>query len=363
MKNYLYQPLLILPDLIEQPTWGGDYIVKYKGWDKKPEYLGKKIGQSYELHGKIKMLVDDKEIYLNDFITINPNAVLGKSIYQRFGKMPLLIKFTQALGNSFQLHIKSGVKHSHWQPKPESWYFFEPGYVTCGIKSNTRLGDYKKTCVEIDMKMKQLSQQVINKKVDIREARSISKKLVKELYPWQFVNVGEIKKDNIIDLSSGAIHHSWEENVETCPEGNIVYEVQLDVADVDCTIRSFDQGKINNNGSIRQLNIDDYFNFIDIDMKNNSFSRLVEQSQNNQVFNTDYYCLDKIMIDKKTIDCTNDSFVHLFVKEGMVDVITKGGQIGLSKGHSCFLPAIVKKYQIINQHNTISTILKTYINN
>jgi len=40
---------LIIPKLIEQPTWGGRYIMKEKGWQKHPD-AQRKIGQSYELY-------------------------------------------------------------------------------------------------------------------------------------------------------------------------------------------------------------------------------------------------------------------------------------------------------------------------
>jgi len=355
--------MVIFPDLIEQPTWGGSYIVKYKGWENQPEYTGKKIGQSYELSGNVKLFVDNQKISINDFVVTNPEIILGKSVYKKFGKMPLLIKFTQALGNSFQLHIKPEIKHPHWQPKPESWYFFETGYVSCGIKPGIKTEDYKKTCIEIDKKMKNLSQLLTTKKVNLSEAISTSKILIKQLSPQQFVNVGMVKKETTIDLSSGGIHHSWEENTDICPNGNILYEVQLDVADIDCTIRSFDQGKINNDGRIRQLNIDDYFKFIDNDPEKNNFVQLVEKPKRNNIFNTKYYCLDKITVEEKITDFTNDSFVHLFAKDGGVDIITESGQVGLSKGHGCFLPASVNKYEIINRGKKPSVVLKTYINN
>ena len=41
---------LVVPKLIEQPTWGGYYIMKFKEWAKHPA-AKKKIGQSFELSG------------------------------------------------------------------------------------------------------------------------------------------------------------------------------------------------------------------------------------------------------------------------------------------------------------------------
>jgi len=356
------KPMLIVPALVEQPTWGGKYIVKYKNWQDRQEYENKKIGQSYELYGQSTLLADNgKTTLLSELVSRNPKAVLGGKIYERFGRMPLLIKFTQALGNSFQLHIKPNVKHFHWQSKPESWYFFETGFISCGIRPNIDLGDYKKICLAIDQKMRGLGQQIVTQKINVSEARLISKKLVGEFNPWQFVNVGRVEKETTIDLSAGGIHHSWEENRKINPDGNIIYEVQLDVADVNSTIRSFDQGKINKDGSIRSLNIDDYFQFVDCDFKRNDFSRLAKKPRNNQIFNTPYYCLDKIVVNKKMTDYTDRSFVHLFVKNGAVDIITQNGKVSLTRGHSCFLPESVIKYQVLNLQTVPSILLKTYV--
>src|SRR5581483_1895457 len=43
------RPYLVVPKLIEQPTWGGQYIAKAKGWQHLKDLDTLKIGQSYEL--------------------------------------------------------------------------------------------------------------------------------------------------------------------------------------------------------------------------------------------------------------------------------------------------------------------------
>src|SRR6185437_8295859 len=74
-------------------------------------------------------------LHLADLVAENPEAVLGAAVVSERGpQLALLIKYTQALGNSFQVHIKDGVTHPQWKPKPESWYYFEPGLITLGVK-------------------------------------------------------------------------------------------------------------------------------------------------------------------------------------------------------------------------------------
>ena len=43
------QSYIIIPNLIEQPTWGGFYLAKHKKLSN-PVFKTKKIGQSYELY-------------------------------------------------------------------------------------------------------------------------------------------------------------------------------------------------------------------------------------------------------------------------------------------------------------------------
>ena len=136
------KPYLIIPHLIEQPTWGGEYICSMKGWLQKKDFKGKKIGQSYELY--------DKSL-LSTSITSTDDPLFGAEgeatipVSQFAEKRPFpLIKFTQAKGNSFQLHIKPDANDSKWKQKAESWYYLEDGKATFGIKKGADIEKYKK---------------------------------------------------------------------------------------------------------------------------------------------------------------------------------------------------------------------------
>src|SRR5581483_2733550 len=132
---------------------------------------------------------------------------------------------TQALGNSFQVHMKSDVTHPIWKPKPESWYFFESGIITLGAKPGIDWDAYKNISIAIDKEMQKLGKQVSAKELTYGEAKQRTAELLRTNDPWQFVNIVEVKKDRLVDLSSGGIHHSWEES-EQLPHGNVLYEVQ-----------------------------------------------------------------------------------------------------------------------------------------
>ena len=385
-----HKAYLIIPKLIEQPTWGGNYILSLKKLLSINNLRNKKIGQSYELFGQSKLHLTlhdstntsflpefgfaDKpdisaeskqykegvdSITLENLVKENPSAVLGKDVLEKFGKMPLLIKINQAFGNSFQLHIKPGVSHPHWKSKPESWYYLEDGLITFGIKKNCNLEAYKKACFAIDDYMKYLSNKVMNKSLALEDAKKEAKKYIENSNPWQFINVHEVKKFDLIDLSIGGLHHSWEENKQKFPQGNVVYEVQQDVMDPVSTIRSFDQGKIKDDGSIRKIAIEDYFKLLDTDPTHNNLDNMRQSRKGTRLLTTDYYCLDILEVQDVMTYQTENSFNHLFVREGCVEIKTEENTLKLSSGHSCFLPQQVGSYII--KAVTPSIVLKTFI--
>ncbi len=384
------RPYLIVPKLIEQPTWGGDYIVKYKNWLDKSDLKNIKIGQSYELFDQSNLLINIydssdirikpeiiylsttytknqnkdntlEKINLSDLVMSNPKQILGKKILEKFLKMPILIKFTQALGNSFQTHIKPNVFHHCWRPKAESWYYFEDGLLSFGIKKGINLQVYQKTCQAIDTRMRQLSSKILSGDMALSDAQDEAKKFIHQLNPWQFVNIHKVDKNILIDLSMGGLHHSWEDDLKNYPKGNILYEIQQDMPDSVSTIRCFDQGKFKEDGNIRELHIADYFKFIDLDIEHNKMEKAICQRSDNNLLSTKYYTLDILEISDRIKDNTGNSFCHLFVREGEININTDGGNVHLSKGHSCFLPKNVGEYEIKSTDPKQSVILKTYI--
>ena len=375
-KMNILRPFLILPELIEQPTWGGDYITTLKNWKHKIANPMAKIGQSHELSGKSKLtptitssddgrfgpaLFQEKDtIALADLVDTQPEQILGKKVTAKYSGMPLLIKLNQAMGNSFQLHLKPGQQHPRWKPKPESWYFLEAGYVSCGINTQIDIHKYKETCQAIARFMDVLSTEVTSGAKHVEYARSEARQFITAKDPWQFVKLHRVKKYDLIDLSIGGIHHSWEEKRNEYPRGNIIYEVQLDVADEYCTIRSFDQGKLKDDGSLREIHIEDYFHFLDTNPQNNDISMLMRKKNGTSLVQTSYYSLDIIENFQDTTDLTNDSFAHLYVRSGSVDIQAGDILLNVTRGHSCFIPADVQKYTI-HAKTIDAAVLKTYI--
>jgi len=384
MNNYL-RPYLIVPKLIQQPTWGGEYIVNLKKLTKLPYMSLYRIGQSYELFSGSKLLTqitdsDDPKFcpeigyadvsdvvtehfslsvgeYLNlsDLILENPAEMLGQKVVEKFGVLSLLIKINQSKGNSFQLHVRPGVDDKRWKPKPESWYYLERGLLTCGIRSGISVEEYKQVCVAVDEFMHDISNQVTTGALSIEEAREKAKVFVSNNNPREFVNFVEANKYDVFDMSKGGLHHSWEEDDIKLPLGNVIYEVQCDQMDPVSTVRSFDQGKIKDNGTIRELAIEDYFKYLDVSAEGNNVD-LIRQTS----ISTPYYVMDVLNIKDKLIFDLPDSFVHLYVREGEVTVETEGGLVHMTAGYSCFVPKGAAKVEIKSGGGE-AVVLSTYL--
>lgn len=381
MEYSISRPYLVLARLMEQSTWGGSYIAAFKNI-QDPELQKRKIGQSYELFGKTilsratdtsdpqfqndlitynrsqELPVDKEFVSLGDLISIDPKAVLGPAIRQ--DTMPLLLKFTQALGNSFQIHVKKNSCSSRWKAKPESWYYLEDGIITFGVKKGVDLGKYKKICLSIEAKMSELSRLIKQKRLSYKEASKAADDYIKEKDPWQFVNLHKVKKYTIVDLSAGGIHHSWEEDPVGHPQGNVLYEVQTDVDDHTSTIRCFDRGKIKPDGTVRDIHVEDYFSNLDLDPKHNSLDPLLHKKNDESLLQTPNYSLDALTITKELLVTTGHSFVHFFVVEGDLQLETTNTTLVIAQGHSCFVPHAVGSFSL-SPVSDRTRVLKTYI--
>jgi len=347
------KPYLVVPHLIEQPTWGGDYILETKNWTHKPAWKGKKIGQSYELSSQT-LLAQEVTSSADKTLGDATNKTIAIEVFKEKKPFPL-IKFTQAKGNSFQLHTKPGTTSNRWVPKAESWYYFEPGKMTFGIKKGTNTAHYRQTCEQIETYMKELSKNILKQKKTHEQAQKEASEFIREKNPWQYVNVYDVSAETLIDLSGGGLHHSWEEDPLN-PLGNVVYEVQQDVMDPVSTIRSFDQGKILADGSVREIHIDDYFHHLDLDEKRNTY--IPTQVEDQHLFSTPHYSLSRLAINSDQPMKTESSFHHLFVKEGEIIVASPKGRVEVTRGHSCFVPLGVE-YIISPKHPSI--VLQTFV--
>jgi len=388
-SDSLLQPWYILPLLVEQPTWGGEYIAEFKGLTD-PQITSKKIGQSFELAGESIIaaqtptqptlaiaaatdLAHPKWIgdrigsqSIQSLISLDPERVLGHAVVAKTGsRLHTLIKFTQAQSNSYQVHLEPGKVLGHWQAKPESWYFLEKGQATLGIKAGIDVVEYQKCCQGIDDFAQEVSQKIKNEQLSLKAGRQALSTFINQDHPRRFVNTIELQAHQTVDLSQGGLHHSWEK-APNLPRGNIVYEVQFDVKDENCTLRAFDQGNIKDDSSVRPLTIQDYFATLDTQPEHNQpdqyfgFPLTQPTGAETTLFDNQHYTTSLISLDtgeNSAQETDGQTFHHLFVQSGEIIVKTTTGGWPLKKGWSMFVPADIKKYQLLSQ--VPSTVLKT----
>jgi len=346
----------------------------------RPALQGKKIGQSYELFsGSNLSLCNDSSdpefvgeladrdsaqlpsriansVPLSELIADSADKTLGReAAEQRGSKINFLIKFTQALGNSFQVHPVDGHEDEHWRHKAESWYFFEPGLMTLGVKKGAWQA-YQMAVEAINDGMHAISRQVKSGSLTYEQAKPQIAQLIKRYDPRQFVNLVDVAKDDVYDLTAGGIHHSWEEDKRRIPLGNVLIELQTEAMDDVSTLRCFDCGKMGPNGELRDVHIKDYFRLANRTDKANdpqtyhSLPKKVAEGEGFELISlldAKYYSLNKLML-KAEGDMFSDKinqFRHIFVKSGKVEVSTPGGRVTVGTGHSCFVPAHAGEYR------------------
>ena len=253
--------------------------------------------------------------------------------------------------------MKSNVTDPVWKPKPESWYFFERGVITLGARPGIDWDAYRKASETIEIGMKSLGEKVAEKELSLEVAKKQAAELINANNPWQFVNTVEVEKDQLIDLSSGGIHHSWEEDPKLLPLGNVLYEIQSEAMDDISTFRNFDKGKIGADGTVRPLHIDNYFAFIDrspdANDPTNHIAHASTLSKDNMhtlelLLESPFYNMDKLTIPKKgnTYESKIDGYKHLFVKSGSTEIATSSHNVTVTQGHSCFIPAAAAAYSV-----------------
>ncbi len=342
--------------LIEQPSWGGRYIVDLKGLSDDPAWKDKKVGQSYEL-ARESVLIDPKngqETALRELIARDPAGVLGQKVLEKFGPdLSLLIKLTQAKGNSFQVHLPEGQTLGHWVPKPEAWFYLAPGLYTFGLRAGTDFEAYSRVLHTIDDEMGRLSREVLSGRFSVADARAQASERIKALDPFAYVNTVVAGTDDVIDLTAGGIHHSWEDDSTRFPDGNLVYEVQVDVPDDQCSMRGFDKGKILDDGTLRPTHVKDYLATINQDPAHNQIGQHLRKPEvvaeaggatTESLFRTAHFHTNRVTVSAQAAltQSLADGFQHVFVHAGEAE----SGGVTLRQGRSYIFPAAMGEYTL-----------------
>jgi mannose-6-phosphate isomerase len=302
-------------DIFLDKIWGGDAMRLYLEKGVSP---GAKIGESWELseHRSGESLVKEgsfKGQSLSQVVRQHPEAILGKSIAHRFGKIPLLVKFIDAQDRlSIQVHPDDAYAQVHEKDfgKTEAWVVVHacPGAkIICGLK-------------------RPLTQDEIE--------RAIAKNSLETM-----LNEFEVKAGDCIFVPAGTVH--------AIGAGVLIYEIQ-EVSDV--TYRLYDWGRLGDDGKPRGLHVETalkVMHYADTEDHRTIPVRIKSKGYEREFLTgCSYFVLEKYYITGEAPRNPPDRFEILTAISGQGTVVCERGEYPVQCGETVLLPAEAGAYRI-----------------
>lgn len=308
MKFY---PLTFTP-ILKDRIWGG---TKLKTYLNKP-IVSETTGESWEIStvsGDISVVNNGvlKGKSINEIIDLYPEAILGKSVIDRFGKQfPLLFKFIDAKEDlSIQLHPNDALakeRHDSFG-KTEMWYVMqadESARLVVGFKKDSNQKEYL--------------------------AHLESKNLV------ALLNESPVKKGDVFFLETGTIH--------AIGAGVVVAEIQQTS---DITYRVYDWDRVDANGQGRELHTELALDAINYKA---TYSKVVYKEEINQstsVVNCPYFVTNIIALQDRFIwKRTNQAFTVFMCTNGQFEMVVNGEILRYRMGDTILIPACIENLTV-----------------
>ena len=300
--------------ILKERLWGGT---------KLKDVLGKPIeseitGESWELSavsGDVSKVANGALVKtsLQDLIKEDPEALLGKSVVQRFGlDFPILIKFIDAKQDlSVQLHPNDELakKRHNSLGKTEMWYVMDadPGAeLIVGFNKDVTKESYTESLQN-------------NSLLDL-------------------LNYEQVKEGDAFFINTGKIH--------AIGAGVLLAEIQQTS---DVTYRVFDFNRKDKEGNLRELHTDLALDAIDFQRKDD-FKVVYSKELNaqNAMVDCPYFKTNFIQVtgDMDVDTKKRDSFTIFMCVGGEAVVKTDAGEVSLAFGETVLLPAITQKIEL-----------------
>lgn len=300
--------------ILKERLWGGT---------KLKDVLGKPIeseitGESWELSavsGDVSKVANGALVKtsLQDLIKEDPEALLGKSVVQRFGlDFPILIKFIDAKQDlSVQLHPNDELakKRHNSLGKTEMWYVMDadPGAeLIVGFNKDVTKESY---------------------------TESLQNNSLLDLLHYE-----KVKEGDTFFINTGKIH--------AIGAGVLLAEIQQTS---DVTYRVFDFNRKDKEGNLRELHTDLALDAIDFQRKDD-FKVVYSKELNaqNAMVDCPYFKTNFIQVtgDMDVDTKKRDSFTIFMCVGGEAVVKTDAGEVSLAFGETVLLPAITQKIEL-----------------
>lgn len=299
-------PLKFIP-ILQERLWGGK---KLKDVLNKP-IQSNITGESWEVSavkGNVSIVANGamKGTSLQELIDENPEGLLGKSVFERFGNdFPILIKFIDAKKDlSIQLHPNDELakeRHDSFG-KTEMWYIMnadENAELIVGFNKDVTKEEYTKSIKE-------------NKLLEI-------------------LNYEKVTDGDTFFINTGKIH--------AIGAGVLLAEIQQTS---DITYRVYDFDRRDAEGNLRELHTEMALDAIDY-LKKDDFKVGYDMKQNttNQMVDCPYFKTNFIHLTEdfhKDVS-DRDSFTILMCVAGKATISNEFGSTKLQKGETTLIPA------------------------
>lgn len=335
--------------ILKKVIWGGSEICNFKNLDVKESGVGESWEISQVPQSVSKVANGDlKGISLSELIEREPEKLLGKKVYQRFGnEFPLLIKFIDAEDDlSIQVHPDdelAKIRHNSFG-KTEMWYVIasKPGSkLVSGFSKHIDPTEYENRIID----------------------GSIEKVLQNH----------EAKPGDVFFLPAGRVH--------AIGAGLFIAEIQQTS---NITYRIYDYKRKDAHGNERELHTELAKEAIDYNLYNdlktsylakeneivplvsckyfitNILKLKVEDSVSNEIFNHNsetVHFTESIEFEVDHADL--DSFKIYICIEGEGQIEYESGSISIHKGETVLIPAEIEVITIST--NSEMQLLETYI--
>lgn len=295
--------------ILKPVLWGGDKLLAFKGLPACDE----PIGESWELSalpGRESVVADgpDEGLTLTELVQRYGADLVGDGVYHRFGdKFPLLIKLIDARRDlSIQVHPDDEMAYRRHgcAGKNEMWYILE-----ADEDAIIRTG-FNRTITEDELDRRLADGTILD-----------------------VINETASQAGDVFLIPAGQIH--------TIGAGNLLVEVQQSS---DITYRVWDYNRVDTDGNLRQLHLQEAHEALDLAAQNGQVTDL--QSMGNgitRLVQTGAFDVCRMdIVDRGTLDLPRPhSFVAMVCIGGRVVLDVEGmPQAVLSQGETALIPAI-----------------------
>lgn len=315
-------PLQFQP-ILKDRIWGG---TKLKTILNKP-ISSNFTGESWEIstvENEVSIISNGlyKGKSLLELINEFPEEVLGKNVFQRFGKQfPLLFKYLDAREDlSIQVHPNDELAASRHNSfgKTEMWYVMQ-----ADSNSNLIVGFKEKSSSEEYLK-------------------NLESKTILSLLDSKVVQKGDV-----FFLETGTVH--------AIGAGTVIAEIQQTS---DITYRIYDFDRVDSNGNARELHVDlalDAINY-DVVTAEKKYSKLNNTS--NELVHCSYFTTNFIPLTERiAVSKNKNSFTVYMCVEGEFSLDYQGETYLYKVGDTVLIPASLSDYEL----KGTASLLEIYI--